>query len=442
MSPTDPIRRLLHLFERQGEADYIGEPVSILAHSLQAAEAAAARGEPEVVQLAALLHDIGHLLGQEAGFAPDMEGCGTLNHEGIAADFLAGLGFPEDITWLVRRHVDAKRYLCGRSPAYLSRLSEASATTLRHQGGPMSAEECAAAEADPRWRSALALRTADEAGKDPHGQPRPLSAWLPALSAQRSGPAPHPWLLSAEQLRAWDQQGMLHIRGAIPEDVVARLGALAEEAAALPPGQGPWLHHHEQAADGAIRLCRVENYCKHHAGWGALCFGLVQDLVSQVYREPAVLFKDKLNYKGPGGAGFHCHQDATAYATDELATRHVSALIAIDAATLDNGALEVAPGRHQEGIFPHQAGVLRPEAEQAMTFQPVLVEVGDIVLFDSYLPHRSGTNRTDGWRRAAYLTFNRAAEGDLHAAYYAKKRATMAAGAISLNLDFAGKVVD
>ena len=53
-------------------------------------------------------------------------------------------------------------------------------------------------------------------------------------------------------------------------------------------------------------------------------------------------------------------------------------------------------------------------------------------------------NTTASWRRSAYLTFNRAAEGDLHAAYYAKKREAFAqgtAGTISINKDFGGAIV-
>ena len=444
--PVEPaIRRLRSLFLSWGESDYIGEPVSVLAHSLQAAELARQRGGSEEVQLAALLHDIGHLLGLEAGFAPGMDGCGTPRHEHVAADFLTALGVPDEIAWLDRRHVDAKRYLCGRSPAYLARLSEASRTTLRHQGGPMSEQERVQVEADPRWPGALALRAADEAAKEPGRETGPLDLWLERLAA-RMARSPvegtRPWLLSSEQLRAWDQDGALLVRGGVHPDTMSRLGAMAEEVAALPRGQGPWMVHHERSATGDVRLCRVENFCKHHEAWGALCFGLVADLVGQVWRQPALLFKDKLNFKGPGGAGFLCHQDATAYATEALARRHVSALVAIDAARPENGALQIARGRHQEGVLPHVAGVVRPEVEAAMMFQVVNVEVGDIVLFDSYLPHRSGPNATEGWRRAAYLTFNLASEGDLHAAYYAHKRATMAEGAISLNLDFAGEIVD
>ena len=82
--------------------------------------------------------------------------------------------------------------------------------------------------------------------------------------------------------------------------------------------------------------------------------------------------------------------------------------------------------------------------EARMAFDDVLVAPGDVALFDSYLPHRSDSNRTARPRRAAYLTYNKASEGDLHAAYYAKKSAVWATGgggAISVNDDFAGDVV-
>jgi len=38
-----------------------------------------------------------------------MDGCGTMNHEGVGADFLAGLGLHQDISYFVAQHVNAKR---------------------------------------------------------------------------------------------------------------------------------------------------------------------------------------------------------------------------------------------------------------------------------------------------------------------------------------------
>jgi len=255
------------------------------------------------------------------------------------------------------------------------------------------------------------------------------------------------YVLSPEQLRRWHTDGFLPLHGLLPPPTVASLSPMADALAALPSGSGvaePSMVHHERAADGATRICRVENFCHHQDAWGALSFGIIQDVVSQAFGEAAVLFKDKLNFKGPGGGGFLAHQDATAYAPDELASRHISVSIAVDPSTQCNGPLEVSPGRHAEGILPHTDGVINADVEGAMWFEPVLIAPGDMVLFDSYLPHRSARNESTTWRRSVYLTYNPASQGDLHDAYYAKKRQRMhegTAGAISINKDFGGEVV-
>ena len=91
------VARLEGLFAAWGANDYIGEPLSITAHNEQAAAAARAAGEADEVVVAALLHDVGHLLELEAGFAPGMDGCGNLDHEESGAEFLRSLGLPDDV---------------------------------------------------------------------------------------------------------------------------------------------------------------------------------------------------------------------------------------------------------------------------------------------------------------------------------------------------------
>jgi ectoine hydroxylase-related dioxygenase (phytanoyl-CoA dioxygenase family) len=54
---------------------------------------------------------------------------------------------------------------------------------------------------------------------------------------------------------------------------------------------------------------------------------------------------------------------------------------------------------------------------------PLPTEPGDVVFFDSYVPHASKPNLTDRARRALYLTYNRASDGDHRARYFADKRA-------------------
>ena len=73
--PGPVARRLLSMFDSYGNSDYIGEPVSIIGHSLQAADCAREGGDDEVM-VAALLHDIGHVVGMESGYPLGMNGCG------------------------------------------------------------------------------------------------------------------------------------------------------------------------------------------------------------------------------------------------------------------------------------------------------------------------------------------------------------------------------
>ena len=159
------VAAVLQLFASHGNADYVGEAVSQSEHAAQAASLAARSGAAPLVIAAALLHDVGHMLSLADPNLPRMGDLGAVSHEALGAAFLLRLGFPARLAALVRRHVDAKRFLTARDPAYLSLLSEASRGTLAWQGGPMGEEEAAAFEADPLRDTILAMRTWDEGAK-------------------------------------------------------------------------------------------------------------------------------------------------------------------------------------------------------------------------------------------------------------------------------------
>lgn len=161
------ISQVFSLYERFGSADYIGEPVSQIEHMTQSAQMAAKEGYDPMVILAALFHDIGHLLAQNAEME-SMGGYGVKSHEQIGADFLREIGFPEQIAKLVENHVQAKRYLTFKYPNYLSKLSVASLKTLEYQGGPMNPEEAEKFEKDPLFEISLKMRSWDEAAKEEH----------------------------------------------------------------------------------------------------------------------------------------------------------------------------------------------------------------------------------------------------------------------------------
>ncbi len=159
MSVADEIVALL---DDRGAAAYVGEPVSVLEHSLQAAHFARAAGAADALVLAALLHDIGHVLRPAPADIAAWRTDG--GHEQIGSAWLAGR-FGRAVSDPVRLHVAAKRYLCATTPEYLAKLTAASLRTLELQGGPMSADEVDAFRREAYCRDAVRLRLWDDRGK-------------------------------------------------------------------------------------------------------------------------------------------------------------------------------------------------------------------------------------------------------------------------------------
>ena len=163
------IAEVFGLYERFGDNDYIGEPVSQIEHMSQAAELAMAEGFDDEVVLAAFFHDIGHLCAEGA---ESMGGFGIVSHERLGANYLRRAGFSERLARLVEYHVQAKRYLTLKEPGYYERLSEASRRTLEYQGGVMTAAEAEAFEQDPLCAVSLRMRQWDELAKE---------MWVPVI---------------------------------------------------------------------------------------------------------------------------------------------------------------------------------------------------------------------------------------------------------------------
>jgi phosphonate degradation associated HDIG domain protein len=158
------VDEIFSLYENHGNADYIGEPVSQLEHMCQAAQLAEEEGHDDEVVLAAFFHDIGHLC-EFIMPVELMEGVGVLDHESIGQEYLVNRGFSERVAKLVKSHVEAKRFLTYKYPDYFEKLSDASKTTLQHQGGRMNADEAKAFETDPMFDLYIKMRTWDDLAK-------------------------------------------------------------------------------------------------------------------------------------------------------------------------------------------------------------------------------------------------------------------------------------
>ncbi len=147
-----------------GGSEYIGEPVTKYEHSLQSAMIAEEMGLTDDLVIAALLHDIGHIL-EASSDMNSMDGFGIKDHEKIGADYLKGKGFSKRIHECVLNHVPAKRYLCYAETEYYNQLSEASKKTLEFQGGMMTEAEASQFKNNPYFEEIITIRIIDEQAK-------------------------------------------------------------------------------------------------------------------------------------------------------------------------------------------------------------------------------------------------------------------------------------
>ena len=166
--PSERAEKLFQLLEASAQGGYIGESISQLEHSLQAAHLAAQNKAPNSTITAALLHDIGQFIPLELlkMSKSDETAVGRPNHASSGAVYLASLGFPETVTSLVREHVNAKKYLCAVDGEYYRGLSEASKASLKQQGGPMGERERREWERGTiGWEDCVRVRRWDDAAK-------------------------------------------------------------------------------------------------------------------------------------------------------------------------------------------------------------------------------------------------------------------------------------
>jgi ectoine hydroxylase-related dioxygenase (phytanoyl-CoA dioxygenase family) len=221
--------------------------------------------------------------------------------------------------------------------------------------------------------------------------------------------------LTPEQLSRYDAEGYLVLERALDESQIAQARAEADrlrESNILHADnlRCRWQNHVDTGTrlldtlDPVTDLSPVlETIALSPALTGA---------ISEIYGEPACLFKDKLIYKPPGALGHSLHQDYISW--PGFPRTFTTALVALDAATAENGCLEVFAGYHRKGsLSPNDgdyhdlpAALFDSRRRIALPLQP-----GDIALFGAFLPHGSGVNRSRHARRHLYLSYNAWSDG-------------------------------
>jgi hypothetical protein len=231
--------------------------------------------------------------------------------------------------------------------------------------------------------------------------------------------------LTPTQIKHFDDEGFLILRQS-EHNLISRstLHQWTDQVRNLPRENERWMPYDEITADGERQIMRTENFVDFHEGFSSLLHGeALTGLLAQLTKDDVRLFKDKINYKLAGGSGFGAHLDAPAY--DHIGEiEHTTANLAVDAANIANGCIEVVPGSHKTDVeLVGGTGQISPSWEAQATWIPVELEEGDLLIFGSHLAHRSKMNTTSTPRASVYATYYNISDGqDLRKRYYEDRR--------------------
>jgi 2-aminoethylphosphonate dioxygenase len=226
--------------------------------------------------------------------------------------------------------------------------------------------------------------------------------------------------ISKQQIDQFKKDGFLLIKGGFNQKETAMIESWATELAEMPEESGKhWVYHEKSQLDSEVNLInRIENISPYHAGFAELA-DVLKYPMSQLFDEESALFKEKINFKMPGGDGFKPHQDSQA-GWQDYADYFISVMVCIDEATIENGCLQLVSGFQNQGLF-REWEPLTDDDMADMDFVHYPTKPGDIVFFDCYAPHASEPNLSDKIRRLYFATYNKSSEGDHLKKYYDDK---------------------
>jgi ectoine hydroxylase-related dioxygenase (phytanoyl-CoA dioxygenase family) len=233
-------------------------------------------------------------------------------------------------------------------------------------------------------------------------------------------------LVSEAELKAFQRDGFLVVRGMYSPAEIEALSAAIDELVARSTETGKQMSYFEDSLKepGKRILSRIEKFVEYQKVLGDLVHDeKMMGRLAALLGEEALLFKDKINFKMPGGGGFEAHQDIQP-GWDDYCQYFISVLVTIDDSNEKNGCLELASGHHTRGLIGERWKPLTGDQIAGIDFVKYPMVPGDVAFFDCFVPHKSEPNLTDKQRRNLYLTYNRKSEGDHRQKYFADKRAS------------------
>ena len=156
-----------------------------------------------------------------------------------------------------------------------------------------------------------------------------------------------------------------------------------------------------------------------------------------IFDKKFAIFKDKLNFKPPGGEGFYPHYDGIFHFFKnkkkmrgwyEYSRIFVNCLVALDSCNTNNGPLELA--KEDKLTFNKLIKKTKKDGTQVLLnsvvkkkkFKKIILNKGDIVFFSNRCAHRSKNNFTNSMRRVLYYTYNPLKYGNNYLKYFRDKK--------------------
>lgn len=188
------------------------------------------------------------------------------------------------------------------------------------------------------------------------------------------------------------------------------------------------------------RICRMEYLDGSSNTFHKQVTLPVQKQLEELIGAKLTLFKDKCNVKAPHGGAFPPHQDAPGYQNFGPKI-FITAAVMLDPLTVENGCLHMATNYKElnvprvkncstpSGDYPlfeyfkggERNGDIIDKVQNLLQWEIISAKAGDILVFNSFIPHFSRINNSQDDRRVFYLTFNLLSEGSHYRHYYRKK---------------------
>lgn len=218
-----------------------------------------------------------------------------------------------------------------------------------------------------------------------------------------------------------DKSGYCLLTNVMSENEFVLCKKIADELETLPEIKGGPMKYFEESNQNQEILNRVEDFCYMDNKFkNFMCTKLIQ-LIMEITSNSYVLFKEKINFKMPGSGGFNIHQDFPAF-NRFIKSEMLILMIPLQETNESNGCLQVASNYFTKELIPHENGTVPVDKLNHIIWENINMNQKDILIFSSFLLHKSEPNKSSQSRRSFFLTYNLASAGDVRDDYILYKR--------------------